>query len=156
MSKVIYVEPKNPKSIYVASRKAKILEFNKQGAPGIPGPPGVGTITMAAGYNLSGHRIVTINSEGAAIYADKDIHASLLNILGMTTGAVLAGENATIIPAGEIAEPSWTFDTSLPVYLNNNGLLTQALPTTGAIMQVGVPMSATKMLIDIKMPIIQI
>ena len=104
----------------------------------------------------AGHRIVCLNSTGQAVYADKDFLATVQQVLGLTTGAALSGTSATLIPAGEITEPSWSLEPSMPVYLGNNGLLTQAVPATGAILQVGVALAATRLLIDMKMPIIQI
>lgn len=143
----VVVEAAETVFIVVTEEQANVVESVEQGPPG---PPGSGTVTITAGKNLSGHRIVAANAAGQAIYADKDLPATWQRILGMTTGAAMAGDFATILPAGEIHEPSWTLDPALPVYLGNSGLLTQTLPTSGAIGQIGVALSATRLLIDIK------
>ena len=120
---------------------------------GPAGASGACTFTITAGQDLSGHRMVSVNSSGQAVYADKDTPATVRQVLGLTTGAAMNGVQATVLQAGEIAEPSWTLDPGTPVYLGNNGLLTQILPATGVILQVGVPLTAKMLLVDIKKPI---
>ena len=138
------------KTIYVAKKRAKILEFQKQGPVG---PPGIGVILAVAGINLSGHRIVYIAADGLAYYADKDSIGTVLNAVGLTTGAANQGTDAVILPIGKIDEPSWAWDVTKLVYLGNNGLLTQTIPDSGVILQIGIPLSATRLLVDIKIPI---
>ena len=152
MSDEIAVVVPAPETIFVVVTQdvATVVESINQGPSGASG---ASTFTVTAGQDLSGHRIVSVNSAGQAVYADKDTPATVRQVLGLTTGAALNGTQATVLPMGEITEPSWTLSMSGPVYLGNNGLLTQILPTTGVIMQVGVPLSSTMMLVDIKMPI---
>ena len=140
----------DPIVVVVEAGKTIVVNSIQQGPPG---PPGSGAITLIAGQNLSGHCIICVNAAGQAVYADKDTPATLQQVLGLTTRAALTGNPVTIIPEGEITEPSWTLNPRAPVYLGNNGQLTQTLPTTGAILQVGLPLSATQMLVNIKMPI---
>jgi hypothetical protein len=142
----------DPVIVVVSETQTRVVDSIRQGPPG---PPGVGFVSITAGQELSGHRIVSVNEASLAIYADKDSLETVQQVLGLTTGAVSSGAVATVLPAGEITEPSWSMDPRAPVYLGNNGLLTQVLPTTGAILQIGVPLTATRLLVNIKMPIIQ-
>ena len=144
-----------PEAIFVvvAEEVTSVVESIAQGPPG---PPGGGVITVTAGQNLSGHRIVSAGAAGLAVYADKDLLTSVQKVLGLTTGAAASGALVSIVPSGEITEPSWTFDTDLPVYLGKSGALTQMAPTTGAILQVGVALASTRLFIDIKTPIAQV
>lgn len=147
----VVVTASPPVFVVVTQDTASVVESISQGPPG---PPGSGSLAVTSGQTLSGHRIVAANSAGLASYADKDTPATWQHILGLTTGASNNGDVATILPAGEIAEPSWNLNPGLPVYLGNTGLLTQTLPTTGAILQIGVALSATRLLVDFKIPII--
>lgn len=139
---------KEPQTLYV-----KMFE-GQRGPEGPAGPSGSssGTITVNAGQDLSGHRIVSMMS-GAAVYASADDIDTVVNVIGMTTGAALSGTDAEVLPSGELTETSWAWDTDSPVFLGNNGSLTQTVPTSGVMLQIGVPTAATKLLIDIKMPI---
>jgi hypothetical protein len=66
--------------------------------------------------------------------------------------AVADGAVATAV-TGRVAEPSWNWNTNLPIYLTGMGQLTQSLPTSGFALQVAVPTSATSVIVAIKTPI---
>ncbi len=123
------------------------VEVGMQGPPGIPGiqgPPGdTPLLTAIAGTAIGGHRAVVFDSEGTVIYADQSIQSHAERVLGISTGAANAATEVTIQTGGELTEPSWNWDLELPIYLGTNGLLTQALPTTGFIEQLAIPLSAT-------------
>jgi hypothetical protein len=108
-------------------------------------------VTKIADITLSGHRLVTMATTTTVTYADKD---SAYHVLGMTTNSAMAGSSVSILTAGEIVEPSWSFTINNPVYLGNNGLLTQVVPVSGCILQVGLATAPTKLLIGIQLPII--
>ena len=128
-------------------------EQGPQGVQGIPGPVGGGTQQYPAGVALGGHRMVVLNDTGHAIYADKDMPAHAGKVLGMTTGAVALGDLTTIQTGGEITEPSWTWTLDTPVWLGSNGLLAQAMPTTGFSLIIGFPITATKLFINLREPL---
>lgn len=85
-------------------------------------------------------------------YADKDIpeHAGL--VFGVTKGASSTGEMAHVQIHGMMTEPSWNW-TPGPVFLGNNGMLTQDLPTTGFTLQVGSATSPQTLFINIQTPV---
>lgn len=68
-------------------------------------------------------------------------------VLGVTTGATSTGQTATIAIAGELTEVSWAW-TPGPVWLGDDGLLTQVLATTGAIVRIGTAISADTIIIE--------
>lgn len=111
------------------------------------------TITFTAGQVLSGHRVVTTNGAGQAIYADVANAAHVNGVVGLTTNAALLGGDVTVVDSGQVSEPSWNWSTNLPIYLTGMGQLTQTLPTTGFALQIAVPTSATSVIVAIKMPI---
>ena len=110
-------------------------------------------VEYTAAIALGGHRVVAIVGNQAT-YADKDTSAHYATVRGITTGAVLIGNTATIQVQGPMSEPSWSWTPNEPIYLGSNGQLTQTVPTTGAIIQIAVADTATQIMIDRKMPII--
>jgi hypothetical protein len=136
----------------------QVVSVGAQGPPGVTGPVGSAGATALeyiAAITLSGHRMVVLNGASQAIYADNTIAAHGTQLIGLTTGATNAGGLANIQTSGEITEPTWNWTLGTPVYLGINGLLTQAIPVPPAKFSVivGIPMSATVLLIGIKSPI---
>lgn len=113
---------------------------------------GSDTVAVTAAENLGGHRIVTV--EG--YYASKDTATDKNKVLGMTTGAVSIGSEATVQVSGFIEESSWNWNVDLPVFLSTNGQLTQSTITSGFSLIVGKPRTPTNMFISISEPIILI
>ena len=113
---------------------------------------GADTVAITAAENLGGHRIVTV--EG--FYASKDTATDRNKVLGLTTGAVSIGSEATVQVSGFIEESSWNWNVDLPVFLSTDGQLTQSAITSGFSLIVGKPRTATNMFISISEPIILI
>lgn len=136
------------------NNELETISIIEQGPQGIPGIAGNTVLQYVAGINLSGHRmvIVDIGSE-VVIYADSTIPSHATKVLGMTTGAAMLGNLATIRTSGELTEVSWNWDLSLPIWLGINGLLTQVIPSVGFSLIIGFPITATKIYIDIREPI---
>ena len=127
------------------------------GADGAPGPPGesieVGAIiACTTEMPLSGHRFVVLDND-MAVYADCLTENHAHRVIGMTTGASDDG-NVSVQTSGEHEEPTWSWTLGHPVFLGENGLMTQTAPTTGFSLIVGFPMTATKLFIKINQPII--
>jgi hypothetical protein len=126
------------------------------GPVGPMGPSGVTNASYLSSSNLSGHRLVTIDNSGSIIYASNDNNLHANRVIGMTTGASSSGAMSTVQANGELLEPSWNWDTSLPVYLGLNGLLTQTPPVYPSALFsliVGFPVSTTTLYIQIGQPI---
>lgn len=113
------------------------------------GGSGGSTISITAAEDLGGHRAI----RAGGYYADSSALGTAM-VLGITTSATVSGGNATVYTGGEVAESSWTWDVSKPVYLGLTGLLTQIVPTTGVIVEIGKPTAATKLLIEIQPPVV--
>ena len=125
------------------------------GAQGIPGPPGGLTLQYPAAIPLGGHRMVVLNSEERAIYADNTNLAHARKVLGMTTGATSAGDMATIQTGGEMTEPSWAWTLDSPIFLAADGLLTQTQPVTGLSLVVAFPITPIKIFLNLREPLIK-
>ncbi|MCE1273815.1 MAG: hypothetical protein LWW75_04725 [Chlorobiales bacterium] len=106
---------------------------------------------LTAGEALGGHRAVSANSEGLAIYADKD---SAPMVAGITTGAVDEGSVTTIQISSEMHSSAWSFTPGQLVYLSTDGLLTQVPPASGSLVVLGTATGPTSLLINIEQPII--
>lgn len=126
---------------------ATALQQGPAGAQGPQGPSGVVMFTGIAGENLSGHRVVTVDGSGQYVYCS-DIYG-----LALTTGAALAGDSVELQAMGEIEEPSWAWTPKAPVYQTGLGQLTQSVPTSGFIREVGIALTATKILLTFQSPI---
>jgi len=127
----------------------------ESGAQGIPGPPGGVTLQYPAAIPLGGHRMVVLNSEEQAIYADNTNLSHARKVLGMTTGATSAGDMATIQTGGEMTEPSWNWTLDSPIFLAADGLLTQTQPASGLSMVVAFPITQTKIFLNLREPLIK-
>ena len=110
---------------------------------------GSDTVNVTAAENLSGHRIVTV--EG--YYASKDTANDKFKVLGITTGAVTNGSEATVQISGYVTEAGWNFTVGNPVFLSTNGHLTQTVPTDGFRLIVGKPKTATTLFLELSEPI---
>ena len=123
------------------------------GPQGPQGPAGDGsTFTKIADSNLSGHRAVKAVSGDRVAYVSSGTPTDIGLAIAITTGAAAADATATLRAYGEISEPSWAW-TPGPVFLGVNGVLTQTVPTSGYVQQIGVALSSTKLMVDIRPPI---
>jgi hypothetical protein len=103
-----------------------------------------------AAVALSGHRVVTPQTDGQLNYASNDNVAHLTVPLWITTGAASPGSAVETLLFGLMIEPTWTW-TPGPVYLGVNGQLTQtppAVPGAVFIAQVGTATSPTSVFVD--------
>lgn len=110
------------------------------------------TTKLVAVTPIGGHRIVKATI-GGCTYADSRYISDVNTVIGITESAYTIGDLVQIRLSGEITEPSWSFNIG-PVYLGNNGLLTQVVPNVGFIQQVGIATGTNTILINIKQPII--
>lgn len=113
-----------------------------------------GVLSKIAGEDLGGHRVLVTDASDELIYADNSILTHRWKIIGISAQAALIGNICTYAgDTQELTEGSWSWDTNLPIYLTGEGLLTQTPPTTGFIMIVAFPTSATSLQVKISNPI---
>lgn len=157
MNKVMVVQQIS--GVNVTQQVVKVVTVAEQGPPGPPGPPSVSGeyityISKVAGVNISGHRVVRVSGNDTVDYADKDSLSDINKVIGVTLGASAQNDPINIQTNGEIEDVSFNWNINLPIYLGNNGYLTQVLPTTGFLLQVAIPVSNTKINVSIKQPIL--
>lgn len=126
------------------------------GPSGMPGPAGGSTMLFAAAAAIGGHRVLALDASGAVIYAGCDQPGTAHMIIGVSLNAAAAGGTLNVVRSGEVIEPSWAWNPSLPVYLGTNGTLTQtppAAPAASFSLIVGFPTSATGLFVAVREPI---
>lgn len=134
-------------------KQTVLLDVGVQGPPGPPGQPGEATLTLIAGSALGGHRAVR-SLAGVAVYADKDNLPDANLVLGVTKGAASAAAPVQVQTMGLMNEPSWNWTPDSPVFVGDDGVLTQASPAAGFSLIIGVALTATQIHIGLKMPIV--
>lgn len=107
------------------------------------------SITVTASEPLGGHRVVTMSG----LYADSSNPSHAYTIAGITLQAVASGAPVEAQYIGELTEPSWAWTPAEPVFLGGNGMLTHTAPDAGFILQIGIPITSTTLLIDIQQPL---
>lgn len=107
------------------------------------------SITVTASEPLGGHRVVTMSG----LYADSSNPSHACFIAGITLQAVASGAPVEAQYIGELTESSWAWTPAEPVFLGGNGMLTHTAPDAGFILQIGIPITSTTLLIDIQQPL---
>ena len=136
----------------------EIVTDAEQGPPGPRGPigpAGGSALSVTAGQDIGGHRLVLLNAQGDAIYADARQLSHAEVVVGLTVFAAVQGQSIDIVRAGIVEEPSWSWVADQPVYLGLDGVPTQTLPP-GALfgLVVGFPIAPTRLFMSIKPPIV--
>lgn len=120
----------------VVEERPTHLDLDTAGPQGAAGPPGVdgadgqsGVEVFIAGAALSGHRAITVDIDGTAIYADNGTTGHATSPLGVSTAAAVQGDPIEVSIAGLIAEGSWNWTPQRPVFVGAAGALTQTPPS---------------------------
>lgn len=133
-------------------KSTTVVSSGEQGPQGIPGDS-INYVNLLSGQALSGHKVVSSNNLGYAVYADSTVADTGNKVLGITTGAVSNGSIAQIQIVGVLEEPTWSWNLIDPIFIGTNGQLTQTPPETGYLYIVAFPMTPTKIFIDKQPPI---
>jgi hypothetical protein len=110
-------------------------------------------LTRVANDDLGGHRAVISNEDGTIDYADSSNLNHLGKVLGVSVQSVLEGESVNVIRGGLLEFEGWSWDVNLPVYLAQNGLLTQNPVSAGFSQIVGFAESPTGLFVNLREPI---
>jgi hypothetical protein len=83
--------------------------------------------------------------------------AHMSTIAGIAlTATSAAEEELQVVRLGEIVDSGWAWTPGLPVYLSPTGTITQTHSTAWAfVLVVGAALSATRIVVDFRDPIIQ-
>ena len=155
-STVLVTPPATHTSVVVAEKPRHVIVTRGiPGPPGPIGPSGGSALSVTAGQDIGGHRLVLLNAQGDAIYADARQLSHAEVVVGLTVFAAVQGQSIDIVRAGIVEEPSWSWVADQPVYLGLDGVPTQTLPP-GALfgLVVGFPIAPTRLFMSIKPPIV--
>ena len=140
--------------VEASAEQVFVIQPSMVGPQGPPGEPGDLIATdHLAGEALGGNRGVIVGNDNKIYYADQSNLTHFNRVLGITTGAAVQDDPASVRVGGIMAEPSWTWDLDKFIYLGINGLLTQTPPGTGFLLEMGWPINPTSMMVDIKLPL---
>lgn len=152
------VRPSNPGKDMVVKdvQNVRVDTGGRQGLPGPQGPVGPAggtTIEKMAAMPLGGQRIVRSTGTNMADYADNRYPEQGDDILGLTLAAAASGTMVAIANGNEVTEPSWDWTPQQPIYLGENGLMTQTPPEPGGTavfsVEVGFAQSPTTMMVRV-------
>jgi hypothetical protein len=73
---------------------------------------------------------------------------SLSNYAGVTRMATVAGDPINVVRSGLMTETGWNWTPNQPIFISNQGVLTQTLPTGGPIRRIGWAVSPTQINLD--------
>lgn len=144
---------KSPIVVAVKPPALRVRFIAAQGPAGRPGEPGAAiyaTVAFEAGAAISGHRAVSL-VDGVLQYADnRNIDdASLLE--GISTNAAVLGGTVNVRVAGIITNTgTWFWTPGLPVYLGQDGNLTQTPPQAPAVFSIEVGNALAPDTIDVR------
>jgi hypothetical protein len=152
---VLVIEDHNEATVI---EEVNVTEVVAEGASGPKGEPGDvtllnATISKLTAVAVGGHRVVVLDANEEAVYADNTDLTHADKILGVTTGAADQGEFVTIKTYGEMIEPSFAWVQDQAVYVGTNGIMTQTPPIVGFSRIIGFPIAATKLFIDLSTPV---
>lgn len=115
-----------------------------------------GVVTIASGLfqsvavgNISSNTVVAATTGGVknpSLATSTDVPA----IVGVAYTSATNGNAITVMKQGQLTEALWSWTPGLPIYCGlTGGAFTQTAPTTGAVVVVGVALSATTIDVDI-------
>jgi hypothetical protein len=148
----IIVNKVSKKTVTVDDCPTKTVVLS-EGARGPRGLSDLFFLTREAAEELGGHRAVISNVDGTISYADSSNLDHLGKVLGIIVRSVLAGERVEVIRGGLLEFEGWSWNINLPVYLAENGLLTQNPSSEGFSQIVGFAESPTGLFVNLREPI---
>jgi hypothetical protein len=127
-----------------------ILEEGRQGPAG---PSGANSTTLTTAEAIGGHRLVTTDASGLAIYADSSDVSHAGRVVGLSTGAASLGGTVTVQYGGSLTDPSFSYTPGDILYVGTNGLISTT-PGTAFSQVIGYAEAATTIFIRIHQPIL--
>lgn len=98
--------------------------------------------SFVASEDIEEGRVVTVNTGSQLAKASTSDQTP---IIGIVSGAITAGNSVSVVTFGSKEFAGWGFaEPGKPVYLTGNGELTQTMPISGLVAQVGIALSSTK------------
>lgn len=130
----------------------RLLIENANGVDGNPFLDIADTVLVANGA-LSALRVV-VAEDGAARYPDIDTVGDALLAIGVTVDAADDATDVRVRTDGELVDASWSWVPGV-VWCGADGVLTQSIPATGWLLEVGRVAAPDRIVIDLQTPYIR-
>lgn len=134
----------------VVAQDVIVVEVAQPGAPAGPGAPT--TLQLTAAGAVSALRAIVAEG-GTGRYPDTGTPADAGRVVGVSKTAAADGDPFDVLTKGEHVDAGWSWSPG-PVFCGASGVLTQS-PGTGWVLEVGRALSATRLLVDVKTPLIR-
>lgn len=99
---------------------------------------------------ISALRAIVVEN-GVARYPNLAAPSDAQRVLGVSA---TAGMSFDAVLAGEVADASWSWSPGI-VWCGADGVLTQSLPPTGWLLEIGRALDATRLIVAIKTPFVR-
>ena len=111
-------------------------------------------ISLPTNSVISGFKVIRVDSSGFAKYASNDDITHNDKVIGVSTQSITDNTPVLVRTEGFMDDAGWTFTPGDPIYVGLNGSITQTVPSSGFILNLGQALTATRILINIKTSII--
>lgn len=112
------------------------------------------SIAYPASGSLSALRVVCLSSENKLIYASSSDLTQVNKIVGVLITSASLDEQVRPLIFGHLTDSFFNWELNKPIFLGTNGVLTQAVPTSGFNKQIGYALTANSMRVSIQPSII--
>lgn len=119
-------------------------------------PPAQGQELIQAGQALSAYKMIAPNGAGKYVYADKDTPGHAYIVYGITKQAINNNSAGLAQTYGPVENDTWNWEPGKAIFLAEDGEMTQTPPSSGFSLVVAYPITATRIFIDIGIPIMLI
>ena len=148
---------------YARTIEGTATEIDVADGDGIAGNPvisvapeirqGVSRVPMVADGIIHGRRAVSA-ALGLVYHPALATPADGVNVYGIAANAAVDGDTVEVHTQGPMTDASWTWVAG-PVYVDDEGVLSQTAPTTGWIVTVGMAIAPDTIDIHIQLPILR-
>lgn len=124
------------------------------GSTAVAPPSGDTDLSLIAGENLSALKVVRLVND-VVLYSDASNLLMVNSTIGVTVSSGMMNGAVTVRARGVLEDASFSFTTDMPVYLGQNGALTQIPPTAPLLsnLRVGTAVGINKLNIQLERPI---
>ena len=117
---------------------------------------GITLLSYPAGQALSSGRAVVKENDGKIYYFNPSNTDHVGRLIGITTIAAVSNQAVTIQSMEIIEDSGFSFNPNERVYAGLNGVLSNNQVSSGLVQYVGISLTATRLQINIQLPLIKI
>jgi hypothetical protein len=103
---------------------------------------------------INAFNVVKMNSSGSVSVTTSNDVSNAYNTLGVSYTSTIDNEECIVYTRGEITHIGWSFAFGLPIFIGDNGELTQIRPSTGFLQKIANVVNGNTISIDLGVAII--